>query len=161
MNNLQLWHIYRLLYRAAELHRLAGRYDNHIPESNIFPQSGTKNLASGEVSSKPITFTLYTKSQHITIIHCYKTIRKITPPSTEAQDSSCWVGENDCFICAGNLRPQVPKFSVITGNFRRFLLWKKEECAWSVPLDYYSCPLPLDHGYHVLKVKKYTVINIE
>jgi hypothetical protein len=23
----------------------------------------------------------------------------------------------------------------------------------SVPLNYYSCPLPLDHGYHVLKVK--------
>jgi hypothetical protein len=31
----------------------------------------------------------------------------------------------------------------------------------SVPLDYYSCPLPLDHGYHVLNLKKYTVINIE
>jgi hypothetical protein len=62
-------------------------------------------------------------------IHCYKTFRRIPPPSTEAQDSSCWVGENDCFIWAGNLRPQVPKFSVITGNFRRFLLWKKEGCA--------------------------------
>ncbi len=46
------------------------------------------------------------------------------------QDSSCWVGENDWFIWAGNLRPQVPKFSVITGNFQRFLLWKKEEHAW-------------------------------
>ena len=31
----------------------------------------------------------------------------------------------------------------------------------SVPLDYYSCPLPLDHGYHVLNVKKYTLINIK
>jgi hypothetical protein len=31
----------------------------------------------------------------------------------------------------------------------------------SVALAYYSCPLPLDHGYHVLNVKKYTVINIK
>jgi hypothetical protein len=31
----------------------------------------------------------------------------------------------------------------------------------SVPLDYYSCPLPLDHGCHVLNVKKYTLINIK
>ncbi len=31
----------------------------------------------------------------------------------------------------------------------------------SVSLDYYSCPLSLDHGYHVLNVKKYTVINIK
>ena len=31
----------------------------------------------------------------------------------------------------------------------------------SVPLDYYSCPLPLDRGYHVLNAKKYTLINIK
>jgi hypothetical protein len=31
----------------------------------------------------------------------------------------------------------------------------------SVPLDFYTCPLPLDHGYHVLNVEKYTIINIE
>ncbi len=62
--------------------------------------------------------------------HCYKTFRRIPPPSTDGADSSCWVGENDCFIWARNLRPKVPKFSVISGNFRRFLLWKKEECAW-------------------------------
>ncbi len=31
----------------------------------------------------------------------------------------------------------------------------------SVPLDYYAYPLPLDHGYHVLIVKKYTLINIK
>jgi hypothetical protein len=54
--------------------------------------------------------------------HCYKTFRRIPPPSTDGADSSCWVGENDCFIWAGNLCPQVPKFSAITGNFRRFLL---------------------------------------
>jgi hypothetical protein len=55
-------------------------------------------------------------------VHCYKTFRRIPPPSTDGADSSCWVGENDCFIWAGNLRPQVPKFSVIIRNFRRFLL---------------------------------------
>jgi hypothetical protein len=43
-------------------------------------------------------------------------------PARMTQDSSCYIGENDCFIWAGNLHPQVPKFSVITGNFRRFLL---------------------------------------
>ncbi len=31
----------------------------------------------------------------------------------------------------------------------------------SVPLDYYSCPLPLNHGSHVLNLKKYTLINIK
>ncbi len=31
----------------------------------------------------------------------------------------------------------------------------------SVPLDYYACPLPLDHGNHVLIVKKYTIIIIK
>ncbi len=85
-------------------------------------------------------------------------------PARMTQDSSCWVGENDCFIWAGNLRPQVPKFSVITGNFRRFFMKKgrtRMVGSNSVPLDYYSCPLPLDHSYHVLKVKKYTIINIE
>jgi hypothetical protein len=36
-----------LSYRSAGLHKLAGRYDNPMPESTIFPQSATKNLASG------------------------------------------------------------------------------------------------------------------
>jgi hypothetical protein len=40
-------------------------------------------------------------------LHCYKTFRRIPPPSTDGADSSCWVGENHCFIWAGNLRPQV------------------------------------------------------
>jgi hypothetical protein len=39
----------RLSYRPARLHRLAGRYDNCIPESTIAPRSGTKNLATVEV----------------------------------------------------------------------------------------------------------------
>jgi hypothetical protein len=43
-------------------------------------------------------------------------------PARMTQDSSCYIGENDCFIWAGNLHPQVPKFSVLTGNFWRFLL---------------------------------------
>ncbi len=71
---------------------------------------------------------------YILYITCIYTVTRRSAefrhPARMTQDSSCWVGENDCFIWAGNLRPQVPKFSVITGNFRRFLLWKKEECAW-------------------------------
>jgi hypothetical protein len=36
----------RLSYRPARLHRMAGRYDNSMPESAISPHSGTKNLAT-------------------------------------------------------------------------------------------------------------------
>jgi hypothetical protein len=37
-------------YRPARLHRLAGRYDNPMPESTISPsQPWTKNLATGSV----------------------------------------------------------------------------------------------------------------
>ncbi len=35
-----------LSYRSAKLHRLAGRYDNPMPESTISTISGTMNLAS-------------------------------------------------------------------------------------------------------------------
>ncbi len=42
-----------LSYRPARLHRLAGRYDNPMPESTISPQSGTKNLAPVSVGKVP------------------------------------------------------------------------------------------------------------
>jgi hypothetical protein len=64
-------------------------------------------------------------------------------PARMTQDSSCYIGENDCFIWAGNLHPQVPKFSVITGNFRRFLLWKKEEDAWWDRTQYLWITIPV------------------
>ncbi len=82
-------------------------------------------------------------------------------PARMKQDSSCYIGENDCFIWAGNLHPQVPKFSVITGNFTMKKGRRRMVGSNSVPLDYNSCPLPLDHGYHVINVKKYTLINIK
>ena len=53
-------------------------------------------------------------------------------PARMTQDSSCWVGENDCFIWAGNLHPQVPKFSVITGNFRRIRIPHGEFFQWNL-----------------------------
>ncbi len=61
-------------------------------------------------------------------------------PARMTQDSSCYIGENDWFIWAGNLRPQVPKFSVITGNFRR---WKKEEYAWWDRTQYLWITMPV------------------
>ncbi len=36
-----------LSYRPAKLHRLAGRYDNPMLDLTLYPQSGTKNLATG------------------------------------------------------------------------------------------------------------------
>ncbi len=64
-------------------------------------------------------------------------------PARMTQDSSCYIGENDWFIWAGNLRSQIPKFSVITGNFRRFLLWKKEEYAWCDRTQYLWLTMPV------------------
>ncbi len=64
-------------------------------------------------------------------------------PARMTQDSSCYIGENDWFIWAGNLHPQVPKFSAITGNFRRFSLWKKEEDAWWDRTQYLWITIPV------------------
>jgi hypothetical protein len=65
-------------------------------------------------------------------------------------------------------REFAPSGTEVFRNHRKFpaiFTMKKERMRMvgsnSVPLDYYSCPLPLDHGYHVFNVKKYTIINIE
>jgi hypothetical protein len=56
------------------------------------------------------------------LLYFYKMFRRIPPPSPDDARLILLYRGNDCFIWAGNLHPQVPKFSVITGNFRRFLL---------------------------------------
>ncbi len=43
-------------------------------------------------------------------------------PDRMAPDQTVRGRENECSIWSGNLLPQVPKFSVITGNFLRFFL---------------------------------------
>ncbi len=50
-------------------------------------------------------------------------------PDRMAPDQTVRGRENGCSIQPGNLRPKVPKFSVITGNFRRFSWAKNEEHA--------------------------------
>ncbi len=84
-------------------------------------------------------------------------------PARMTQDSSCYIGENDCSIQSGNLLPQPPKFSVDNRSFRNHrkfpAIFTMKKCRMrmmgsnSVPLAYQSCPLPLDHGYHILCVK--------
>ncbi len=46
-----------------------------------------------------------------------------------APDQTVRGGENVYPILSGNSLPKVPKFSVITGNFRQFFLRKKRESA--------------------------------
>ncbi len=86
-------------------------------------------------------------------------------PARMTQDSSCYIGENDCFIWAGEF---APSGSEVFRNHRKFpaiFTMKKGRRhrvgSNSVPLDYYSCPLPLDHSYHVLNGKKNALINIK
>jgi hypothetical protein len=52
-------------------------------------------------------------------------------PDRMAPDQTVRGGENDYSIWSGNLLPHLPKFSVITGIFRRFFTVKKlRPCSW-------------------------------
>ncbi len=55
-------------------------------------------------------------------------------PDRMAPDQTVRGRENECSIWSGNLLPQVPKFSVITGNFLRFFLWKRENARGGIEL---------------------------
>ncbi len=98
-------------------------------------------------------------------VHCYKTFRRIPPPRPDdARLILLYRGK--LLLYMG--REFAPSGTEVFRNHRKFpaiFTMKKGRrrmvgLNW-VPLDYYSCPLPLDHGYHVLNVKKYTLINIK
>ncbi len=84
-----------------------------------------------------IDFTVYTVhnkiySSHIGQLIPYTVTRPYAGfrhPDRMAPDQTVRGGENDYSIWSGNFLPHLPKFSVITGIFRRFLLWKKEDRA--------------------------------
>jgi hypothetical protein len=96
----RVWNPFRSKLAAAIL----GGVDKiHMPP-------GSKVLYLGAASGTTVSHTVTRRSA------------EFRHPARMTQDSSCYIGENDCIIWAGNLHPQVPKFSVITGNFRRFLL---------------------------------------
>ncbi len=98
-------------------------------------------------------------------VHCYKTFRRIPPPSPDdARLILLYRGKRLLYMG----REFAPSGTEVFRNHRKFLViftMKKGRRRMvgsnSVPLDYYSCPLPLDHGYHILYVKKYTLINIK
>ncbi len=98
-------------------------------------------------------------------IHCYKTFRRIPPPSPDdARLILLYRGKGLLYMG----REFAPSGTEGFRNHRKFpaiFTMKKGKRRMvgsnSVPLDYYSCPLPLDHGYHVLNMKKYTIINIK
>ncbi len=91
-------------------------------------------------------------------LHCYKTFRRIPPPSPDdARLILLYSGKR--LIYMG--REFAPSGTEVFRNHRKFLaiftMKKGRICmvgSNSVPLDYYAYPLPLDHGYHVLIVKK-------
>jgi hypothetical protein len=95
---------------------------------------------------------------------CYKTFRRIPPPSPDdARLILLYRGKRLLYMG----REFEPSGTEVFRNHRKFpaiFTMKKGRRRMvgsnSVPLDYYSCPLPLDHSYHVLNVKKYTTINI-
>ncbi len=96
-------------------------------------------------------------------MHCYKTFRRIPPPSPD-DAGLILLGRGKRLLYMG--REFAPSGTEVFRNRRKFpaiFTMKKGRTRMvgsnSVPLDYYSCPLPLDHGYHVFNVKKYTLIN--
>ena len=98
-------------------------------------------------------------------LHCYKTFRRIPPPSPD-DAGLILLGRGKRLLYMG--REFAPSGTEVFRNHRKFpaiFTMKKGRRLMvgsnSVPQDYYSCPLPLDHGYHVLNVKKYTLINIK
>jgi hypothetical protein len=98
-------------------------------------------------------------------VHCYKTFCRIPPPSPD-DAGIILLGRGKRLLYMG--REFAPSGTEVFRNHWKFsaiFTMKKGRTRMvgsnSVPLDYYSCPLPPDHGYHVLNVKKYTVINIE
>ncbi len=89
--------------------------------------------------------------------HCYKTFRRIPPPSTD-DAGLILLGRGKRLLYMG--REFAPSGTEVFRNHRKFpaiFTMKKGSVRMlgsnSVSLDYYSCPLPLDHGYHVLNVK--------
>jgi hypothetical protein len=119
---------------------------------------------------KPMSERLFFRFLHYYSVqtlcmHCYKTFRRIPPPSPDdARLILLYRGKR--LIYMG--REFAPSGTEVFRNHRKFpaiFTLKKGRIHMvgsnSVPLDYYACPLPLDHGYHVLIVKKYTLINIK
>ncbi len=99
------------------------------------------------------------------MLQCYKTFRRIPPPSTDGA-GLILLGRGKRLLYMG--REFAPSGTKVFRNHRKFpaiFTLKKGRMRMvgsnSVPLDYYSCPLPLAHSYHLFNVKKYTIINRE
>jgi len=114
---------------------------------------------------KKISLLIHFEFYVASLTHCYKTLRRIPPPSPDdARLILLYRGKRLLYMG----RVFAPSGTEVFRNHRKFpaiFAMKKGRRRMvgsnSVPLDYYSCPLPLDHGYHVLNVKKYTLINIK
>jgi hypothetical protein len=96
-------------------------------------------------------------------IHCYKTFRRIPPPSPDDARLILLYRGKRLLYMGREFAPSASGTEVFR-NIRKFpaiFTMKKGRTRMvgsnSVPLDYYTCPLPLDHGFHVLNVKKYTI----
>jgi hypothetical protein len=92
------------------------------------------------------------------VMHCYKTFRRIPPPSPD-DAGLILLGRGKRLLYMG--REFAPSGTEVFRNHRKFpaiFTMKKGRMHMmgsnSAPLEYYSCPLPLDHGYNVLNVKK-------
>ena len=79
-----------------------------------------------------------TKSYIGHTVHCYKTLRRIPPPwpdgaGPNGQGRGKWLPYivREFTALGTEVFHDQPKFSIITGNFQRFFLRKKRECAQS------------------------------
>ncbi len=156
---------------SSEMHIFDAKKDWDILNTIILCVHGdyTKRHKTENISVKYFfdSYFLYkTVSQKIYYtLHCYKTFRRIPPPIPD-DASLILLYRGKRLIYMG--REFAPSGTEVFRNHRKFpaiFTMKKGRIRMvgsnSVPLDYCACPLPLDHGYHVLIVKKYTLINIK
>ncbi len=146
----------------------SGQIRHHVAGSRAC-RSGSVYISKLYIFSRK--FNVLTKILKImTPIHCYKTLRRIPPPGPDGagpngQGKGKWMHYMVREISTSG--PEVfrnqPKFSEITGYFRRFFLWKMVDICLvgsnSLPLDYRTSPLPLHHSCLVCKQRKYKIKN--
>ncbi len=100
---------------------------------------------------------IVTRNKTMHSVHCYKTFRRIPPPSPDdARLILLYRGKRLLYMG----RVFAPSGTEVFRNIRKFpaiFTIKKGRTRMvgsnSVPLDYYSSPLPLDHGYTVINIR--------
>ncbi len=114
-----------LSYWPTRLHWLAGRYDNPMPESTIFPQSGTRNSASGQNIFCCMAFdNAYQPTEQM-----YFVCRLY--PSPPNRHCSVWLLPVISLLLTNTIPPERACLSIWLERFRRSQKEKKRPCIFN------------------------------